>query len=198
MLTEVVAASDRNGSRAREWAMCVMDDSISHEQLARVPPGFEKLDRNFTKALKKVLQGKLRGAQAGRPGGNMRMTMGSQQPALTSLQILRMLYVSLSTSVGYCKQHAIMDLNRARWLGDGPVMRTYITMMEDMFAEIGGFSDTMKRELVSEHMRASADPNILSDLAHFDRAGDTFPRGRSIRLISCGVRFTAVPSGRSA
>ena len=53
MLTEVVAASDRNDSRAREWAMCVMDDSISHEQLARVPPGFEKLDRNFTKALKK-------------------------------------------------------------------------------------------------------------------------------------------------
>ena len=38
MLTEVVAASDRDDDRAREWVMCVFDESITFEQLARIPP----------------------------------------------------------------------------------------------------------------------------------------------------------------
>ena len=118
-----------------------------------------------------------RGPQAGSPRGKREDDQGSQQEPLTSLQILRMLYVSLATASGFHKQNAIVDLSKAKWLGDGPVMRAYMNMMEDMFEEIGGFSDHAKREIVSEHMRFSQDPNILADLACFDRAGDMYPPG---------------------
>ena len=47
------------------------------------------------------------------------------------------------------------DLAKAKWLGGGPAMRTCIYMMEDMFTEIGGYSEAAKRDIVPEHVGAS-------------------------------------------
>ena len=84
---------------------------------------------------------------------------------------------SLYISTISVRQHNIMDMQKSKWLGDGPATRGYMYMMDDMFNEIGGYSEAAKRDIVSEHMRATKDLGLISDLAAFDRAGDVFPLG---------------------
>ena len=179
MLIEIEVAADRNDHKAREWVLCADDtDNISFEDLARIPPGFDRLDRTFAKALRDCLSNESTVYRQIAQEEYQRSTVGAGQLGLSALQMLRLIYTSLQTSTSLHKQHTIKDINASHWLGDGPAMREYVFQMEDMFNEVGGYSEEAKREIVSEHMRCSRDPWIQSDLAHFDCQGDMAPPGR--------------------
>ena len=133
MLTEIEVAADRNDHKAREWVLCADDqENISFKALARIPPGFDRLDRTFAKALRDCLSNVSTVYRHIAQEEYMRSTAGATQLGLSALQMLRMIYTPLQTSTSLHKHHTIKDINASHWLGDGPAMREYVFQMGDM------------------------------------------------------------------
>ena len=92
--------------------------------------------------------------------------------------MLRTLHVSLKTTDSLRTQFSYQDMALAEWLGDTPEqLKTYLSMMQRIFYDIGSYSQQAKRDIVAGHMRKTKDVTLMGELMLFDRARDQVPQG---------------------
>ena len=103
--------------------------------------------------------------------------MDRRQKRLTSVQMLRKLYMCLSTNNSLTQYASQLDMARIKWMGDGTMLALYMGTMEDLWDDLGTYTEEQKRDQVASQMRESDDQFIKADLAEFYRAGGGLPYG---------------------
>merc|ERR1712051_799652 len=69
-------------------------------------------------------------------------------------------------------------------------MKGYARMMEDIFNDIGTYTDAQKREIVYPHVKQTKDPLLIADLALYQRAAESYPQGPefSYKFLKAAMR----------
>jgi hypothetical protein len=171
----VIAASDRNDNFVLPWIMRTRYIEVTMAELGIVPHHFTRLDRLLVQALKNVLD-----RRSDLYRGIVHEDLGSlekHQTQLSGLQIMRKLFMTFATTHSLCQYASHMDISRSKWLGDGMMRCMYMRMMEDLWEDLGNYTEVQKRDIVAGHMESSNDPYLKSDLAEYKRHGSTIPLG---------------------
>ena len=159
----VVAASGRTDNLVQDWLKTAADDHVPWEDLVHVPEALATLDNKLASVLLNACKGELRqDIQVAET-----KHVDDTGRALSSTQILRMIYNSLRQSTALSQNFANTAILQLRWLGDDNI-RQYVRQVTELFNECGtNWPEDAKRDLVASHMKESQ--VMAHDLAHYYR-----------------------------
>ena len=104
---------------------------------------------------------------------------------LSSLHILRKLYLTLATNSSLSQYYGHMDMSTTKWVGDHrDQVSLYMRMMSDHFEGLAYFTKPQQRDIIAGHMTGTPgkpgtkDSYLINDLVVFKRAGGLMTFGK--------------------